>query len=50
MKLWVAWARGRFVRRSVKSSAILPAVVGGSSIFRWGTCSLSARAREGVRQ
>lgn len=50
MKLWVAWARGRFVRRSVKSSAILPAAVGGSAIFRWETCSLSARAREGVRR
>lgn len=42
MKLWVAWASGRHVRRSVKNSAILPAVVGVSSIFKRGTCSLSA--------
>lgn len=41
MKLWVAWASGRRVRRSVKNSAILPAVVGVSSIFKRGTCSLS---------
>lgn len=45
MKLWVAWASGRFVRRPVKNSAILPPVAGGSAIFRWGTCSLSAEAR-----
>lgn len=38
----MAWASGRRVRRSVKTSAMLPATVGGSSIFRRGTCSLSA--------
>lgn len=38
----MAWASGRHVRRSVKSSAILPDLVGGSSTFRRGTFSLPA--------
>ena len=38
----MAWASGRRVKKSVKTSAILPATVGGSCIFRRGTCSLSA--------
>lgn len=38
----MAWASGRRVRRSVKNSTILLVTVGGSCIFRRGTCSLSA--------
>ena len=43
----MAWASGCHVRRSVKNSAILLAVEGGTSIFRRGTCSLSTQARWG---